>query len=285
MQLQIELLKTFISVAESMSFTKSAKILNKTQSAVSMQMKRLEEETGKILFTKSGRSFVMTEAGERLLMHALRIIKVHDEACDDMQEPELDGIVRLGAPSDYAEGIIPDILKKFYDRFPSVRVDTICDTSHKLRKRLENDRIDMAILSGHEDGTLIYTEPMVWIAAKDFKINMDEPIPLAVYPDSCVCRRASFSELTSNNIKYRIAYESENSSIIKAAVRSGTAIAPVIARICTDEFKILDETSGIPQLPNTTVSLHKNPNRDNELTRALEKFILQTFEAEKRESF
>lgn len=280
MQLQIELLQTFIAVAEHMNFTKAADAINLTQSAVSMQMKRLEEETEKKLFTKSGRSFVLTEAGERLLMHALKIMKAHDEACFDMKEPELDGVILLGTPVDYAENISFNILKKFSELYPKIRIDTICETSVKLKKRLDNNKLDLAVMVGIPGGREILEEKMLWIASKDYHMKSDEPIPLAVYPDSCICRKTSFELLTANDIKYRIAYESGNSSVLKAAVRSGTAIAPVVEQIYSDDFITLTSADGLPELPSATVSLHKNPNSDTEIIRALEDFISQMFDPE-----
>ena len=143
MELPIDLLQTFSSVAETGSFTRAGEVQHITQSAVSMQMKRLEDIIGHPLFQKKGRSIFLTPAGETLLAHALRILKVHSEAVAAFASPDLFGRIRFGCAEDYASRVLPSVLSGFRKAFPHIRVDIISALSTELHQRFMREELDL----------------------------------------------------------------------------------------------------------------------------------------------
>src|SRR5919204_3936928 len=148
--IDIDQLRTFIAIAETGSFTKAADIVHKTQSAVSMQMKRLEERLDKPIFARDGRASKLTEDGERLLDYARRIVKLNVEALAAFSDAELTGRVRLGVPDDYADRYLPEIMARFSRVYPSVELTVICEPTIELFQRIEANELDLAIVTNCE---------------------------------------------------------------------------------------------------------------------------------------
>ena len=145
--LDIDQLKTFIAIAETGSFTKAAEVVHKTQSAVSMQMKRLEERAGRPIFARDGRASRLTDEGDRLLDYARRIIKLNNEAIASLTSAELSGRVRLGVPDDYADRYLPEIMARFSATHPNVELTVVCDPSTDLVDRIDTGDLDLAIIT------------------------------------------------------------------------------------------------------------------------------------------
>src|SRR5919206_3651965 len=145
--IDVDQLRTFIAIAETGSFTKAAEVVHKTQSAVSMQMKRLEERLGKSIFARDGRASKLTEDGDRLLDYARRIIKLNIEALAAFNDKELTGRVRLGLPDDYADRYLPEIMARFSRAYPGVELTVICDPSVDLAKRIDGNELDLGIIT------------------------------------------------------------------------------------------------------------------------------------------
>ena len=145
--IDIDQLRTFIAIAETGSFTKAADIVHKTQSAVSMQMKRLEERLDKPIFARDGRASKLTEDGERLLDYARRIVKLNLEALAAFSGPELTGSVRLGVPDDYADRYLPEIMARYSRAYPGVELTVICEPSVDLLERIDLNELDLAIVT------------------------------------------------------------------------------------------------------------------------------------------
>ncbi|WP_022850696.1 LysR substrate-binding domain-containing protein [Limisalsivibrio acetivorans] len=279
MNLSIENLRTFVSIAETKNFTKTSRLMNMSQSAVSMQMKRLEEEIGRPIFRKEGRSLDLSETGKVLHNHALRILKAHDSACSELNEPDMQGTITIGTSEDYSTLLLPEVLGRFAEIYPHIRVNTYCDSSHILRDKVEEGLLDLAVLFGHfEGGRHVCSERIVWISSKNFVHTENEPVPLALYPDYCACRNAAMDSLNKTGLDYRIAYESPSTSVLKAAVKSGLAIAPVAERIYSEEFKKLGAECDLPELPYIPVSIHvRNKSR---VALKLEEYIVEAFRKE-----
>lgn len=184
-----ELLRTFVAIAEHGGFTRAAEALNRTQSAVSMQMKRLEEDVlQRSLFERDGRQTRLTAEGQVLLGYARRILKLHGEVFNTLRRPHMVGSVRIGTPDDYVMRFLPAILSRFAEAYPLVQVEVHCDTSLNLLAR--ND-LDLSIVTrepGTEIGQLLRQEPFVWMAAEGFCPHDQRPIPLAMFNTTCFCR-------------------------------------------------------------------------------------------------
>src|SRR6201986_3733727 len=143
--IDIDQLRTFIAIAETGSFTKAADFVHKTQSAVSMQMKRLEERLDRPVFAREGRASKLTEDGERLLDYARRIVKLNIEALAAFSDAELSGRVRLGVPDDYADRYLPEIMARFARGYPGVELTVSCEPSVELVKHIDANELDLAI--------------------------------------------------------------------------------------------------------------------------------------------
>lgn len=247
----VDLLKTFIAIAELGSFTKAAAQVNKTQSAVSMQMKRLEEMLGRPVFKKQGRSNTLTTDGQRLLEHAYRIAKLNDEAVSSFQQPDLTGIIRLGTPEDYADCLLPGILARFARSHPLVQIDVECNNSAALADQVRNRDLDLAIITAGDYSnveTIIRREQLVWVTARNQSPHEQDVIPVALSHMGCYWRKMALDALDDADKAYRIAYASSNSSAIATMVLSGLAIAAIPKLNFRQGMRRLTEADGFADL-------------------------------------
>lgn len=257
MQLSIDLLRTFVVVVNTMSFTRAGLIVNRTQSAVSMQMKRLEEEIGRPLFEKNGKGFRLTSTGEMLVEHARRVLKTHDEAVMAISKPEMTGRVRFGSAVDYASSFLSDVLARFSMSHPTIRVDMDCGSPDKIYQGVKQGELDLAIFTEIGEGELVRREPVVWLTSNAHLIHEEDPLPLAVYHEGCHFRRWATERLTEMGRSYRIAYVSHSISGILAAVEAGLAVSPVGGYNYRPGFRVLGSQDGFPLLPSAAITLLK----------------------------
>jgi DNA-binding transcriptional LysR family regulator len=232
--LDLDLLKTFIAIADTGSFTGAADDVGRTQSAVSMQIKRLEDIVGRPVFARDGRHNRLTIDGERLLDYARRIVKLNDEAVMAFTKPELAGTVRLGTPDDYADRFLPEILARFARTHPLVQVDVECRTSEHLVQLVRRGQLDIALITseyGDAATEPVRTEPLVWVVSQRHCPHLQPVLPVALSEPGCAWRRMTMETLDSLNRPYRIAYASNNSNAVNAAVLSGLAVW-VVPQIC-----------------------------------------------------
>ena len=279
MQLTPDILRTFVATSRTRNFTHAAQELNLTQSAVSMQINRIEENLGKKLFQRITRGVELTPDGEKLLKYARQILRLHDEAIGSLTQPEMNGLIRLGAAEDYASQHLPSILKRFRKKYPLVRVDLYCDLSDNLLKLLKKNEIDLCLCnSGHGEhgGRFLRHEPVVWIAPADAEPERESPLPLALFHHGCLFRKWALQALSEQGIPYRIAYSSPSVSGIIAAVKAGFAVAPVGASISPVGFRVLREDR-LPCLPSATISLHQSNHREDSAQAYLAKHISREF--------
>src|SRR5476651_586313 len=211
--IDVDQLRTFIAIVETGSFTKAAEVVHKTQSAVSMQMKRLEERLGKPVFARDGRASKLTEDGERLLDYARRIIKLNVEALAAFDDAELAGRVRLGLPDDYADRYLPEIMARFSRAYPGVELTVICEPSVDLLERIDANEIDLAIVTNCETKRASETfrrERLLWVASNRHSTHTEERLPLALGRPSCSWRRIAIERMESVGRPYRVLYSSSN---------------------------------------------------------------------------
>src|SRR5712671_7098782 len=192
--IDIDQLRTFIAIAETGSFTKAAEIVHKTQSAVSMQMKRLEERLDRPIFARDGRASKLTEDGQRLLDYARRIVKLNIEALAAFSDAELIGRVRLGVPDDYADRYLPEIMARFSRAYPGVELTVLCEPSVELFERIDANELDLAIVT--DCGTTRASEAfrrerLLWVTSNRHATHLEERLPLALGRPTCGWRRAA----------------------------------------------------------------------------------------------
>jgi len=258
--LDLDLLRTFVAIVDAGGFTSAAQQVHRTQSAVSMQVRRLETALDQTLFQREGRGVQLTPEGEALLGYARRLLKLHDEALAVLSRPNLSGLVRLGTPDDYVGRFLPDILVRFARAFPRVQVEVHCEPSVNLRRRLAEDRLDLALITGTpgaETGEVLRREPTVWATAARHLAHEDDPLPLALFPSGCPFRDWALAGLQEGGRPYRIAYTSASLTGILAAVTAGLAVTVLSRSILPAEVRPLRPEEGFPPLPTASITLHR----------------------------
>ena len=266
--LDLDQLKTFVAIAETGSFTRAAGAVFKTQSAVSMQMRRLEERIGKPIFTRDGRASRLTEEGERLLGYARRIVRLSDETLAAFDETELTGTVRLGTPDDYADRFLPEVLARFARSHPRAEVSVICEPSVRLLDLARVGEIDLAIVTycGEAHTEVIRREPLLWVGSSAHAAEQEDIVPLALAKPPCLFRAAALDALTAVGRKYRILYNSGNYAALAAAVQAGLAVTVMAESSLRAGMKILGEADGLPRLPQCEIGILRSWTRPTSAT-------------------
>ena len=225
--LDTDQLRSFLAIVDSGSFTKAADRVHKTQSAVSMHIRRLEEQLGCALFVKQGRGARLTDEGERLIEFARRIVQVEAGAFAALSRKGLRGAARLGIPDDYAESFLADILARFNRRHPLVEVSVVCEASTDLAPQVAAGALDLALITDYEGLKgleLLREERLVWVASERFQVEAGTPIPLALGSTTCCWRRATEQALTTAAPGVtRARFYSKNFSAIGTVLRAGLA--------------------------------------------------------------
>src|SRR6266545_799964 len=226
--IDIDQLRTFIAIAETGSFTRAADVVHKTQSAVSMQMKRLEERLGRPIFARDGRASKLTEDGERLLDYARRIVKLNVEALAAFSDAELTGRVRLGVPDDYADRYLPEIMARFSRAYPGVELTISCQPTIELVELIDDNELDLAIVTnceGKRPAEIFRRERLLWVSSNRHSIHLEERLPLALGRPSCAWRQSAIEELERVGRPYHVLFTSANAGAVAAAVLSGLAVS------------------------------------------------------------
>ncbi|MET1081275.1 MAG: LysR family transcriptional regulator [Pseudomonas sp.] len=273
-----ELLRTFVAIADHGGFTRAAEVLNRTQSAVSMQMKRLEEDVvQRALFERDGRQLRMTPEGQLLLSYARRILRLHGELLSTLREPHMVGAVRIGTPDDYVMRFLPGILSRFAQAYPLVQVEVHCESSSQL---LQRDDLDLSIITrepGTEIGQLLRQERFVWAEAIGFSPHEQTPMPLAMFNTDCFCRTWACNALEAQSHDYRVAYSSPSLSALMAVVSAGLAVTAQLQSLIPADMRILGAAEGLPELPMTSIVLLRNPRTQSPVTECLAEHIAEGF--------
>jgi DNA-binding transcriptional LysR family regulator len=286
--LDTDQLRSFLAIVDSGSFTKAAERVHKTQSAVSMHIRRLEEQLGCALFVKQGRGARQTEEGEKLIEFARRIVQVEAGAFAALSRKGLRGAARLGIPDDYAESFLADILARFNRRHPLVEVSVVCEASTDLAPQVAAGALDLALITDHEGLKgleLLREEPLVWVASERFQVEEGTPIPLALGSTTCCWRRATEQALTTVAAGVtRARVYSKNFSAIGTVLRAGLAATILPASLVGPGLKLLGRAEGLPELPLNRMGLIHAPGRPSEEARALADAIRETIVFEARQA-
>jgi DNA-binding transcriptional LysR family regulator len=261
--LDLDQLRTFVAIADTGSFTRASEVVFKTQSAVSMQMRRLEERIGKPIFARDGRASKLTEEGERLVGYARRMVRLSEETIAAFDDTELSGSVQLGTPDDYADRFLPDILARFARSNPRVEVTVVCQESSALMDMVRGGAIDLAIVTncGHAQVEVVRQEPLLWVTSNFHSAEEEEVLPLAMSAPPCMWRSTAVDALTSIGRKYRILYSSRNSTAVAAAVLAGLAVSILAESALRPGMRVLGEAEGFPRLPTCEIGLIRSRNR------------------------
>lgn len=274
--LDLDLLRTFLMIAETGALSRAADRVGRTQAAISMQVKRLEEIVDQPLLLRTGRGVLLTAHGERLLVHAQKILRAHDEAIAEMSGKGLSGTIRLGCPDDYAAVFLPPLLRDFASRHPQVLVEVYCAPTPRLLERMDNHALDIAIISLAESDKsqdVIRFEPLVWVGARGSDAANMETLQLALSDPDTLDHQSAITSLEEAGRPFRLAYASHSLTGLIAVVRSGQAIAVLTQTAVPSDLQIFPVDSGLPALPKVRIALKIDKRAPSALVSALDEHI------------
>lgn len=279
-RLDSDLLRTFLAVAESGNFTRAAATVGRTQSAISMQIKRLEEMVGEVLFERGARGVTLTQRGGDLLTNARRIVALLDETASSMRNVPLDGPVRIGLPEEYGQPILSRALGAFAKRHSQVEVTVRFGYSASQLAAIAAGELDLAVVfewqtpSGAE---LLMHDPTVWVTSNQHQLHELRPLPIAVYGREGWCRDYVLGSLDRRGIDYRFAYTSDTTNGLALAVTAGLAVAPISRSNIPPDCRELTAADGFTQIDTTRVVLHRNPRATSEAVDVMADAIRDAF--------
>lgn len=262
--------------------SRAADQVGRTQAALSQQIKKLEEAIGQPLMNRTGRGIALTAHGERLLAHAHKILRAHDEAVAELTGTTLSGRIRFGCPDDYARIFLPELLETFARQHPQVFIEVVCASTPRLVEQLKDQSLDIAVVSlpdSPEREQFLRCEPFVWVAAKGSDAYRRDPLQLALSDPDALDHLAATSSLEKAGRRYRIAYASGSVAGLTAVVRSGQAITVMTLTGVPPDLQVLPPASGLPILPSvgiTVLTARKHPSRLLHLFEAHVRTVLPT---------
>ncbi|GKX55938.1 LysR family transcriptional regulator [Leminorella grimontii] len=275
--LELDLLRTFVAVAEGNSFAAAAESVHRTQSAVSQQMQRLELLIGKELFSRSGRNKALTEHGVKMLGYARRILRLNDEACLSLMYDDVDGVLRIGSPDDTADTILPELLSRFSKAYPRLAIEIVVKRSPFLMDMLKNDDVDMAISTVESvdyPSLVLRASPSLWFCGLNYEFNLDEPLPLVSLDEPSTYRNMAINHLDQAGIPWRIAYVATTLSGARAAVVAGLGVMARSIELLGDDLRVLGEAEGLPRLPDIKFNLYMRRNSPQKAAKVLFESLL-----------
>lgn len=256
--LDLDLLRTLIAIAESGSFSAAAARVLRTPSAISMQVKKIEEVVGRPVFLRDSRSVRLTDDGAFLLEHARRMLAFNREAMARFVPPDLSGVVRLGATDDLAERHLPTMLARFAETHPGVVVDVIVDDSATMITRTAAGELDLALVTCDADlegGEVLCRERLVWAVLDGGVAAERDPLPVSVWEQGCIWRHLGLGALEAAGRPWRIAFQSAHVAGQRAAIRADLAVAPLPVQSLGDGLVEAPPRAGLPELPEYGIAL------------------------------
>ena len=257
-----DLLRAFVAVAEHRSFTRAAAMLNRTQSAVSMQIKRLEDRLGAELFNRTKANVELSAAGEGLLGYARQILTLNEEAVGRLAERKVEGVVRLGVMDDYGTCVVPALLASFLAGYPRIHVEMETGLTASMPARL-GEAYDLVIAmhpEGRGDGEFLRREQAVWATSAAHAVEAQEPLPVALYPQGCLFRKWAIEALDAARRPWRMAFISHSIAAVEAVAAQGLAVTVVKTSTFPSKLRALSEHDGMPRLPAADICLHRAQN-------------------------
>lgn len=270
MNLDLDLLRTFVAVADLNTFAAAAAAVCRTQSAVSQQMQRLEQLVGKELFARHGRNKLLTEHGIQLLGYARKILRFNDEACMSLMFSNLQGVLTLGASDESADTILPFLLNRISSVYPKLALDVSVKRNTFMIDMLKDHEVDLVVTThcpGQFDCLTLRTSPTHWYCAAEYVLQKGEPIPLVLLDDPSPFRDMVLSALNEANIPWRLAYVASTLPAVRAAVKAGLGVTARPVEMMSPDLRVLGKSNGLPALPDTEYLLCHNSSSNNELAK------------------
>lgn len=277
--LQIDWLKSFVAAVDAGTLSSAAPEVNRSQSALSMQLKKLEAAAGCQLLVRGPRQLLLTHEGQTLLGYARRMLELQAEVQAALHVEPVSGLVRLGVPDDYASKYITPVLKRFAPRHGGVEIQLDCEQSTSLIPRVARGELDLALISRDHArrGTLLFHEPMVWVGSPQFEVWARSPLPIAVYEEASLGRRSAIQSLAQQGRPYKVVYNSSSLAGQIAAVESGLAVAVLTQCSAPAHLQVLGPEQGLGPLEPMQVAVYRSPaSRGSKAVDSLQRMLLQT---------
>ena len=272
MNLDLDLLRTFVAVADLNTFAAAAAAVCRTQSAVSQQMQRLEQLVGKELFARHGRNKLLTEHGIQLLGYARKILRFNDEACMSLMFSNLQGVLTLGASDESADTILPFLLNRISSVYPKLALDVSVKRNAFMVEMLKENEVDLVVTThrpGQFDSLTLRTSPTHWYCAAEYVLQKGEPIPLVLLDDPSPFRDMVLAALNEAGIPWRLAYVASTLPAVRAAVKAGLGVTARPVEMMSPDLRVLGQSEGLPSLPDTEYLLCHNAASNNELAKVV----------------
>lgn len=257
--LQTDLLRTFVTVVDLRNYTETGRILGRTQPAISLQIKRLEEIAGAKLLAHKGKQVELTPDGQTLLGYAREILRLNDRAVANLHQSAFLGTLRVGLPVDYSIEYFQSIIARFSHENPAVLLDVRCDRSPELLSALKADDLDMTIAITDSmpapHVSVYWSERPVWVCARDHRIDPDQPLKVIAHPDGCFYRKRMIDALDTEGRDWRVSFESLGVSALQKAVLDGMGVTALTKKTLLPGMRLLSPTDGFPKLSRIHVGL------------------------------
>lgn len=272
-------LKSLIAIAETGTFSQAGEVVGRTQSALSLQIKKLEDDLGCSLFDRSARKVKLTAQGELFLGYARRIVALQWEAYSRLNEPEIEGEIRLGTPEDFATHYLPAVLATFRQHHPRVQLNVSCDLTLNLLAGFQRGAYDVILIKrdpkATPGGTKVWREPLVWAAAD--RTRVESPLSLVLSPQPCIYRARALAALDKAKKSWRIAYTSPSLAGTLAAVKAGLGLTVLPANMLPSGIHPVGKDLKLPALADAEIALLKRDNL-SKASLMLADYIVQSME-------
>ena len=277
--LQLDWLTCFVAVVDAGSLSGAAGEVHRSQSAVSMKLRKLEDALGCRLLERGPRRLALTAEGQTLLGYARRLLDLHAQTQQALCGQALSGRVRLGVPDDYAQRYLTPTLKRFAPRHMGVEIELTCEQSTALIPRVDAGELDLALISRDDArrGTLLFHEPMVWVGSPQFEVWRRDPLPIAVYESASLARRSAIDSLARQGRRYKVVYHSSSLAGQIAAVESGLAVAALTQCSAPAYLQVLGAAQGFGPLAPMEVAAYRSPaSRGQPAVDSLYRLLVET---------
>ncbi|MFN4274372.1 MAG: LysR substrate-binding domain-containing protein [Aliihoeflea sp.] len=287
---ELDVLRTFVAIVENGGFTRASERVGRTQSTVSLQVKKLESRLGRRVFEReAGRELQLTPEGEILLPYARQMLGLADEARARLMEPDIVGRVRLGTPEDFATTHLPEVLARFARAHPQVALEVNCDFTVNLLDAFSKGLYDLVLFKrapqGPGGGVGVWKEVLVWAASPRLVLDAGQPVPLILAPVPDVYRKGALASLDAAGREWRITYSSPSLAGLQAAVKAGLGVTVLPREMVPQGFVLLGPEQGFPSLPATEIVLNHAPGSLPRAAQALSQHIISSLENVSGEAF
>lgn len=271
----LSLLRSFVAVIDCGSVLNAAARVGRSQSAVSMQIQRLEAEVGQPLFRRDGRVLRPNTAGEELLLHARHLLRLADQALSSLRSPQAAGVVRLGVPEDYLAYLMPPVLARFAQEHPLAQIELRCEPSPFLLEHLAAGRLDLALVTRtpRQPFAMLRHERFVWAAAPEHAAWLRDPLPVALFEAGDIARRTAVEALQTAARPYRVVCSSKSLLGLMAVARAGLAVVGLVESCLPPGLIRVGVAEGLPTLPGFDLSLVAGPAEPAPLAARLQDFL------------